>query len=149
MTREELLAALTHPMGGQQLRHAVLDDYDNLHGGEPVSDLAAANVFTSEMTDGSGMHKLVLDIDFPVKVIPSSTEGHFHLVIDKPVTKEGLFRILWALADEGIVEEGYASSSEARGYTALRVPWVRKGAPCCEPTVVDPDTRVVGPGRES
>lgn len=112
------------PLPSQVTRVSDLNGYDSTES--EVSDLDSANIITSEVAGKPGRHKVVLDIDLPAKLIPSSTEGHFHLMIDKEMDWEDYQRLLWVLADVGIIEEGYASSSDERGYTAVRLPWVRK-----------------------
>lgn len=112
------------PLPGQVLRDSPLAGYEHIEA--EVADLDTANIITSEVRGKPGRHKPVLDIDLPVKLIPSSTEGHFHLMIDKEMDWEDYQRLLWVLADIGIVEEGYASASDERGYTAVRLPWISK-----------------------
>lgn len=112
------------PLPGQVLRDSPLAGYN--HTEAEVADLDTANIITSEVHGKPGRHKPVLDIDLPVKLIPSTTEGHFHLMIDKEMDWEDYQRLLWVLADIGIVEEGYASASDERGYTAVRLPWISK-----------------------
>jgi hypothetical protein len=73
-------------------------------------------------------HLPAVDIDLPCKLVESSTPGHFHLLIDKPVRWQSYMDLLWALVEAGIVQEGYAKASEARGATYLRLPWVKKTA---------------------
>jgi len=94
-----------------------------------TSDLAAATVITSMMVEPRGRHKVVLDIDLPAKLVPSTTPGHFHLYIDQEVDWPTYSKLLSALAEAGIVEKPYASVSQARGYTAARLPWVKKQPP--------------------
>jgi hypothetical protein len=74
----------------------------------------------------SGKHRPLLDIDFPAAVIPSSTEGHCHLYIDKELEWKEYKKLLNVLADLGIIEHGYRGASLARGYSALRLPWIKK-----------------------
>ena len=71
-------------------------------------------------------HRPVIDIDVPVEVVESSTPGHYHLYIDYPVEPEKYMALLVALADCGIVEKGYARASYAKGFSAVRVPWLAK-----------------------
>ncbi|MEU4155728.1 hypothetical protein [Actinoplanes sp. NPDC026670] len=105
--------------------------------------LDTANLITSkvalepeiEAVTGA-LHKVVLDIDLPVTVLPSSTPGHHHLFIDKPMTWPTYKRLLDALADAGLIESGYRSASVERKYTAVRLPWVKKA----EPVPATPDT---------
>lgn len=90
-----------------------------------------ADIVTSEISHiygGAEAHKVVLDIDFPVKVVDSSTPGHHHLYIDKPITWEQYVKIMDALVEAGIVEEGFLGASIARGFTGVRLPWKRKQA---------------------
>jgi hypothetical protein len=114
-----------HPFPGQQLRRvAQWNNYTEVDEEiVPVSDLEEANIITSEHY---GYHKVLLDIDMPVKILPSSTEGHFHLFIDKELDTEAYFSLVEAFVNAGIVESGYLEASYARGYTAVRVPWVPK-----------------------
>lgn len=114
------------PMTGQVLAAVELDGpYDS----ERVTgvDVGAANVITSAVA-GTELHKPVLDLDLPAKLLPSSTPGHFHLLIDKEMTWETYARLLDALVDAGVVEPGFVNASRARGYTAVRLPWVHKNS---------------------
>lgn len=94
-----------------------------------TEDVDKAQVITSRVADSvseSERHKAVIDIDLPAKLIESSTPGHFHLYIDHEMSWEAYANLLAALRDAGIVEPGYVSASIDRGYTAVRLPWVRK-----------------------
>ena len=91
-----------------------------------VADIEDADLVTSEVEGKEGRHKLVLDIDFPAKLLPSSTPGHFHLFIDKEMSWEAYQEVLEVLADAGIIEYGYRGASEERGFTGVRVPWKKK-----------------------
>lgn len=74
-------------------------------------------------------HRPVLDIDFPVKVIPSSTEGHFHLYMDIEMPWPKYKKLLEALSEAGIIEPGYAEASINRMATHVRLPWIKKSSP--------------------
>lgn len=84
-----------------------------------------AEVISSELL-GTDLHAPVLDIDIPAALVPSSTEGHFHLYIDQPMTWRKYKRLLKAMAAAGLLEKGYVKASIRRKHTALRVPWVKK-----------------------
>lgn len=72
------------------------------------------------------MHRPILDIDFPAELIPSSTDGHFHLYLDKPMTWKQYKKLLNVLSEVGVIEHGYARASIDRGYSSTRLPWVKK-----------------------
>lgn len=93
---------------------------------EPVP-MDKAHVASSLRHDGR--HAVVLDIDHPAWLVESSTPGHFHLYIDVPggIENEKYMPLLGALADVGIIEPGYASASQARGHSDVRLPWIKKG----------------------
>jgi hypothetical protein len=116
--REHKLATIPDPNDPKE------DVYDGEH--VPVDDIESAHIILSKNDDA--FHRPVLDIDFPAALIPSSTPGHFHLYLDKTLTERAYMRLLDALAEAGIIEQGYASVSEARGYTSARLPWVKKRA---------------------
>lgn len=104
---------------------------------QPVSyqqaDLSAAHTWSSELVDAdgekTGYHTVMLDVDHPVRVVPSSTPGHYHLYIEVPVEHEQYFDALDALVDANILERGYVEASRARGGTHVRLPWVKKADP--------------------
>lgn len=96
--------------------HSMLDETDML--GE-------ADIVTSQFKD-SETHMAVLDIDVPAALVPSSTPGKHHLYISTLMDWETYERLLDAMADAGILEPGYVGASKARGFTAVRLPWVVK-----------------------
>lgn len=92
---------------------------------------ANGKVITGDAAD-SVMHAPVLDIDFPVFAIPSSTPGHFHLYIEKAIRWDDYSGLLDALAHCNIIESGYARACQERGATYVRMPTSKK------PTREDP-----------
>ncbi len=93
---------------------------------EQAPDIRDANVSTSLRMDVEGMHAVLLDIDVPAALIPSSTPGHSHLYVDVCVPQDTYFRMLDAIADAGVIQRGFVNASKSRGGTSLRLPWVRK-----------------------
>lgn len=125
------------PLPGNVLQTVVdLNRYEGPSGRYDTEDLAEAQVTTSLVAatwdpacPAAPMHRPVLDLDFPAQLIPSSTPGHFHLYLDREVEHEKYMRLLDALADCGLLEDGYRNASQDRGYTAVRLPWVKKPEP--------------------
>lgn len=118
------------PMKGQVLQRVIAwrgPGYDG-QDYEATLNIHDASVTTSLVAGLDNMHKPVLDIDMPVKVYPSTTKGHYHLYIDKVMTWGQYKKLLKALAKAGIIETGYVGASKARGFTAVRLPWVKKEA---------------------
>lgn len=110
---------------------------------EPAKDIAEANIATSIREDlgdplAKPVHALLLDLDIPAWLVPSSTPGHSHLYVDVAIQQDAYFRLLAALAECGVIQHGYAASSIHRGGTALRLPWVKK--PQTEPATPAPIT---------
>lgn len=96
--------------------------------------LHQANCISSRLADSPGdgpdaMHTVMLDIDHPVRVVESSTPGHYHLYIDVPISWDKYEPLLRALASAGVIEEGYYGASARREATHLRLPWVAKVGP--------------------
>lgn len=98
----------------------------------PLVALNQANIVTSEGADDSLMgaryHLPVLDVDVPCVLVPSTQPGHWHLYIDQAVEEGAYFAMLDALADAGIVQTPWVTASKNRGYSAVRLPWVKKEA---------------------
>lgn len=83
-----------------------------------------ANLISSECRDG--LHRPVLDFDFPVRYVPSTTPGHGHLYIDRALTWSRYAKLLQALEECGLLEPGYVTASIERKATFVRPEWVKK-----------------------
>ena len=105
-----------------------LDEYKGDGEAKDRSDVLQEhhNVVVSKVREASTVHRPVIDLDIPAFLIPSSTPDHSHLYLNTSLTWEDYKKLLNVLAEVGIIEEGYAQASIARGYTAVRLPWVRK-----------------------
>lgn len=77
-----------------------------------------ATLISSRCVDGQ--HAPALDIDFGARLVPSSTPGHYHLFLDKPMPWRKYKRLLKALRKAGIIEYGYYRASLDRQATHLR-----------------------------
>ena len=59
-------------------------------------------------------------------VVPSTTPGHGHLYVDKLMDWPTYQKLLNKLVELEVLEPGYVGASEDRGWTCVRLPWVRK-----------------------
>lgn len=71
-------------------------------------------------------HKPVLDIDMPVWVKESTTEGHFHLIIDHEMPWRDYRRLLIVMKEVGILETGFVDAALSRKGSWIRTPWTKK-----------------------
>jgi hypothetical protein len=83
-----------------------------------------ANLVSSLCTDGQ--HRLVIDLDVPAHLEPSTTPGNSHLYIDVPMGWRTYSRLLDALAAASIIEYGYNRASQRQNQTFVRLPGVKK-----------------------
>lgn len=90
-----------------------------------VLPLGRYNLVASQQE--GGQHIVAIDIDKEAALYPSSTDGHYHLLIDSPMSWDSYRALLYALAAAGIIEEGYAQASVSHGMSYLRPPGVHKG----------------------
>lgn len=88
---------------------------------EPT-DEKPANVNISKLEDQDDTHSIMLDIDAQCELIPSKTAGHYHLYIDKRLSWKAYLKLLDALVEAGIVEEGWVMAARKSGATILRLP---------------------------
>ncbi len=126
-------AQLIPPLPGNLTADIDLDgkQYDGDEAVRLTKDLNEANVILSKMDLPEGVephHRPVLDIDLEAILLPSSKPGHFHLYLDKPMTWPVYRALLIAMKDAGLLEEGYVNAALRRGYTAVRLPWIKKGS---------------------
>jgi len=84
--------------------------------------------YHSNVPKDDRLHAPSIDIDFPVECYESSTPGHFHLYIERPMTWRQYRRLLHALMRAGIIEEGYYKASIQRGGSFLRKKGTKKAS---------------------
>jgi hypothetical protein len=68
----------------------------------------------------------LLDLGFPVTLVPSTTPGHFHAYLGKELSWTAYAELLRQLCIAGVVETGFYAMSLRRGATFVRKPGVRK-----------------------
>jgi hypothetical protein len=126
------------------------------------ADVISSRLKIGEVVDaftGDGIpnqHIVVLDIDHLAHLIPSTTPGHSHLIVEiPPVAAEVYFKFLRDCAEVGLIEPGYAEVSIQRGHSDVRLPWVKKpeiAYHCCrcgkEPTELN-EYRMAAWGEKS
>lgn len=98
-------------------------DPDNGELREPCPK-AEANLVSS--LDKDGLHRPVIDLDYPHKYIPSTTDGHGHLYLDLQITWEVYEKLLIALEEARIIQPGFLKRSQERKATFVRPEWVTK-----------------------
>lgn len=86
----------------------------------PKDDYEDASIVLSSTP--SGKHKPCIDLDLDCRLVPSRTEGHYHLYINHEVEWESYVRMLDAMVAAGVVEQGFVKAAKFRKYTACRKP---------------------------
>jgi hypothetical protein len=122
------LSAVEHPL------YKLADESTNSLTGEyvapePCEDVNEADIIASSVKGAPGAHTIMLDLDVPAKLVPSTTDGHSHLYIDVVLEDTDYARLLRALREAGVIQRGFEKQLKSRGFTALRLPWVRKPKP--------------------
>lgn len=101
-----------NPVDGYREDEFVLPDRELVHFFDQ------ANLVSSFTT--TGKHLPVIDIDLPIRVVPSKTGGHFHLYIEKELEWSTYLGLLEALAAAGIVEWNYVYAAQRANMTFVR-----------------------------
>lgn len=66
------------------------------------------------------MHAPVIDLDIPVRLRKSGTQGHYHLYIDRVISWDKYVPILEAFYRADIIQRGWYESSMENKFTAVR-----------------------------
>ncbi|QSL99923.1 hypothetical protein SEA_AYOTOYA_60 [Gordonia phage Ayotoya] len=107
-------------------------DYVSGDFDDEQAEAGDAGVVGSAVVDANGeptgRYKILLDLDVDAVLIPSSHDGHHHLLIDREVSKAQHDVILTVLGMVGVVQPGYVQASIERSTegAALRTPWTVK-----------------------
>jgi len=107
---------------------------DDGYGTWQVEALVESNGINAEMVSSAviengqytGKHTVMLDLDFPATLVQSTTTGHHHLYIDHLMPWHQYRKLLKALADVDLIEQGYYRAAIRQSATMLRPPWVKK-----------------------
>lgn len=94
-------------------------DYDLVNCTKEESNLVGSLLL-------NGNHRPVLDLDFDCQLIPSSTEGHYHLYINKEVEPARWEELVIALRNANILQPGFADGSIRCKQNTVRPPWIKK-----------------------
>lgn len=125
-TPGECCAEFAVPKGWRELRTPGQVHPDH----RPVTNPDEATAITSTVAgSGGAWHRPVLDIDFPAVLVPSTTPGHSHLLIDRDLTWTHYAGLIRALAVGQVIDRGWARISLEQGYTAVRTAWAPKARP--------------------
>lgn len=95
------------------------DDWTNDPGRVAVDTAEQANLVGS--LTKTGLHAPVLDLDYPARLVPSSTPGNFHLYLDVEIPWGKYALALWALSTAGLIERGFFRAAMARKLTFARL----------------------------
>ena len=80
-----------------------------------------ANLIGSRSAESINIHYPVIDLDnVEVFLVPSRTEGGYHLYINKAFSTGQYDVLLKGMVDSGLVEDGFYKSFQARGFTVVR-----------------------------
>lgn len=90
----------------------------------PGSKYGFPNLISSMTTDGKQMP--IIDMDFPHRIVESTTPGHTHIFIDVPMSKWRWFWLMCALRYAGVIELGFFVWSIRRGGNFVRIPGTTK-----------------------
>lgn len=80
---------------------------------------------------GGGRHRPELEVivGCDMALIPSSTPGHYHLILDVNLPWYTYTDLLRQARDIGLIEYGYVDAAIRKGYSSIRTPWTKKSIP--------------------
>jgi hypothetical protein len=82
----------------------------------------------SGFSGNPAIHYPMFDIDAPAALVPSSTEGHFHLYLSTPTTWRRYKKAMKAMAKAGMIDYEWWELAKRRKQAVLR----RQDADSCE-----------------
>lgn len=108
-------------------------DGDFYEGGFHQEDITwtrkEPNCVTSWCPDEK-MHRLVLDLDFECRLVPSSSPGCYHLYLDGlALDPRAAYQLTRAMTRVGMIEKGFAQNLTKDGKVCVRATNVKKKQP--------------------
>lgn len=104
------------------------------HGATPRTEknVEKANLLSSELA--SGNHMPVIDCDYGIQAIPSSTPGHYHLYIDQELSWQQYKALLDGFLTAGLIQKAWYENAIREKRSYVRLPHVKKETPQPTPT---------------
>lgn len=103
------------------------DTYDQIRYPEKLIESNAPNAnLIGSATNVDNIHLPVLDFDFPCKLVESSTPGHFHLYINKPMEWNKYRILINCLSTAGLLELEWVRKAWKDQQTLVRTEGARK-----------------------
>jgi hypothetical protein len=64
----------------------------------------------------------ILEVEFPIQLIPSTTPGHYHLYLDRKISWEQYILVLESAHEAGIINKGFYEMSIKNGQSMVLLP---------------------------
>lgn len=103
-----------------------LDEYGGSVPEQLIESTGTAANLVSSSTSVDHIHLPVLDLDFPCNLVRSSTPGHYHLYLDKPVEWKRYKLLLKCLVEAGLLNPEWVRKAYKDEKTFVRAPGVTK-----------------------
>jgi hypothetical protein len=101
------------------------------------STATEANLISSEVRPG--VHMPVIDCDFGIQAVASTTPGHYHLYIDQELTWDQYKALLDGFLKAGLIQDGWYRNAMKDKRSYVRLPHIKKPAPLNPQAVPVPD----------
>ena len=102
---------------------------DGFTGEDVVWTRRQPNCVTSYCPE-TGLHKLVLDLDFECRLVPSSSPGCYHLYLDGlDLRADQAGNLVRAMMRNGMLEPGFAKTMAHDGRVCVRTTYTKKFRP--------------------
>lgn len=114
-----------------QLGKEAPNEYDENRDLVPLGEWNRANLVGSVVAGSdpdNRLHGLVIDVDHPMTVVPSTQPDHGHLYVTLPRPVEWDLYLAWleASAAIGLISRNYLRHCKVRKSSMVRLPWVKK-----------------------
>lgn len=103
-----------------------VDEYGDTRPERLIESTGTAANLVSSSTNVGHIHLPVLDLDFPCKLVESSTFGHYHLYLDKPMAWKDYRMLLKCLEVAGLLNREWVRKALKDEQTFVRAPGVTK-----------------------
>lgn len=102
----------------------VYDRHKLMGSARTETSMEKANLISSEIRPD--IHMPVIDCDYGIQAVASSTPGHYHLYIDRELTWPQYRALLDGMYKAGLIEQAWYENALKDQRTYVRLPHVKK-----------------------
>lgn len=119
----------TVPERAYEALHGIMEELklvSSAYAARPFEDRYAAGIEGYRVSAPVAARETAFRLSVPARLVPSSTQGHFHLYLETRLRWDDYLGLMRRMVDAGLLEKDWVDMNERRRMAMLRKPGIKK-----------------------